>query len=91
MLTTIEDTAHLIYDLVENRAATKDIVAQLTGKASLVLNSHDTTQLEELISDYKDTRTGLEELAREVFKILREQEDADMSIDFLNYDYGWKS
>jgi len=88
---TKEDVAFKIYELVENRVPTKQIVTEFSTWANVILNSHDYDKLEELIGNYKNRRSGLEKLAGEVFSILKIKLEDDFSVDFLHHDYGWKT
>ena len=82
-----EDMAYRVYELVEDRLPTKQIVEKLSNEANIILTTYDYEQMEQLISKYKDSRKGLEETAEKIFKLLKPK-FTDPFPDPLKFDFG---
>ena len=75
---SIEDIAHILYDLVELRYSTKEIVQNLEASIGLKVGYHNREELEILVSKYKFSRTGLEKTAEKLrFMVASQPKEED--------------
>lgn len=82
----VEDIASELYELVNDRKSTKEIIDTFSRKSNKLISTTN-TELEDSIRKYKDSRKGLENVAKKIKDVIFSEPDfPNPSFSFDNVD-----
>jgi len=77
----VEDIATELYELVNDRKSTEEIIKTFSRKANKLISTTN-TELEDSIRRYKDTRKGLEDVSKKIKETIFKEPDFPDPLDF---------